>query len=840
LNGIRADQKKERTMSNLETDRRTFLKATTAAGAAGATGLGVGIVADLVTSEGQAAPAAAATTPETKIVKNTCHQCPARCGIDVYVTDNRVHAIYGDPNHPISNGKLCPKGHLGAYMLYDPDRHTGPMKRTNPKKGRDEDPKFVRISWDEALDIVAGRLNALREKGEAHRFALLTGRGWGEADAGILGNFAKLYGSPNIDIGHSAMCSDASKKAKLALDGNYAYNSYDYRSTNYILNFGAAFLEAYRPLNNNLQTWGYIRSKAPKTKVTVVDVRLTTTGAAADRLLMIKPGTDGAMALAIAHVILTEGLWDRKFVGDFKDGVNRFKTGATLDLADFAEKWTKDLINWWNAELKDRTPAWAAKVTTIPAKHIVEVARELATTKPAMVFFERGPTTHTNGTYNGMCIHSLNALIGAMYAEGGLAGQMSVPYGKLPFNADDYVDDIAKSQAAKKIARIDHVKTKDWPLAANMAHGIPDYHMAGNPYKLDTIMFYNTNPIFSNPDCTRWETALQDMFVIDTSPFPSETARFADLVLPESTYLERMQDAPTYPFRGWPMTNIRSPAVKPIHDTKAFGEMVIEIGKRIKGRTSEYYNQLGSTENLLRHLAKGFEKNPGDNGVNSFESWVEKGVWYKTPYIYRQVNGEFFQWDGTDYRKPMSPEDVKKSLIKTESGRFEFKSSYLEHYADYIAEKLGIPAERVGFPQWVEPKHSGKGDLHFVTPKTAMHAEGRSANIPNAIALYQPNIGGRANMFLEIHPETAKARGIKDGDRVKIDSGLHVIETTARYAPGARPDTVILPYGFGHFAHGRWASSRKTPNVGEIIPNVSDPISGLTSNYSVKVTVTKA
>ena len=136
-----------------------------------------------------------------------------------------------------------------------------------------------------------------------------------------------------------------------------SYNAYDYDNTNYLLNFGAAFLEAYRPLNGNLQTWGHIRTKSPKTKVTVVDIRVTTTGAAADHLLLVKPGTDGALALAFAHVILTEGLWDKKFVGDFKDGVNAFKTGQTLDPASFSERWTKGLIEWWNAELKDRRPS---------------------------------------------------------------------------------------------------------------------------------------------------------------------------------------------------------------------------------------------------------------------------------------------------------------------------------------------------------------------------------------------------------------------------------------------------------------------------------------------------
>lgn len=823
-------------MTHDTVDRRTVLKTGAAIGVAGAAGLAADGGTGSVSSAGAAM--AKSAHAETKIVKNVCHQCPARCGIDVYVTDGKVHAIYGSLEHPASNGKLCPKGHLGAYMLYDPDRFTGPMKRTNPKKGRNEDPKFVAISWDEALDTIAGRLNALRDKGEAHRFAHVHGRGWGSSDAGLLGDFGKLFGTPNATLGHSSMCSDASKKAKQALDGNYSYNAYDYRECNYLLIVGASFLEAYRPYNNNMQVWGHIRTKAPKTKVTVVDIRVTTTGAAADHLLLIKPGTDGAFALAVAHVLLTEGLWDRRFVGDFADGVNHFKTGEPIDPALFKERWTLGLIEWWNAELKDRTPAWAAGITTIPEKDIVRVAREFGRTRPAMAIFERGPTTHTNAVYNGLAIHTLNALVGAMYAKGGMMNQMSVPYGKLPFKADDFLDDTAKAAAAKKMPRIDKVKTKDWPLASNMIQEIAVNQIAGNPYKLDTIMFYLTNPIFSTPDCRSWEKALAELFVIETSPFPSETAMFADIVVPDHTYLERLQDCPTYPAQGYPVTSLRVPAVKPIHNTKPFSDTLIEIGKRIKGPMGEYYKQVDSTENVIRHLAKGFEKNPGDNGVKDFASWMEKGVWYKKPYLYRQIDGEFYEWDGDDYRMPMSAEEVKKKLFKTASGRFEIKSSYLEHYADYISEKVGIAKDRVGLPQWVAPRYTGGGDLHLVSPKTPMHAEGRSANIPQAVSIYQPVAGGRNETFLEMHPQTARSRGIHDGDLVRITSDVGSMTVRARIYPACRPDTVVLPFGFGHFAHGRWAKGRGV-NVSEIIPNVSDPISGLTSNYTVMVKVEK-
>ncbi len=819
--------------------RRRFLQATGVAGATAAAGAGLDRLSGFPTLA-EAKSALAAEEGKTVITKSVCHQCPARCGIDVYTTNGRVHAIYGSLDSPIANGKLCPKGHLGAYILYDPDRFKGPMKRTNPKKGRNEDPKFVPVSWDEALNTVAARLQSLRDKGESHRFAILFGRGWGASDAGLLGTFGKLYGSPNAEINHSSMCSDASKKAKSCLDGNYSYNAYDYANTNYVLNFGASFLEAFRPFNNNMQQWGLMRTKSPKTRVTVVDVHLNTTAAAADRALYVKPGTDGAMALAIAHVMLTEGLWDREFVGDFKDGVNQFKPGLPVDPASFKEKWTLGLIEWWNNEVKDRTPKWAAEITTIPEKEIIAVAREFGTTRPAIALFERGPTTHTNGVYNGMAIHALNALAGSMFAKGGLFYQMGVPYGPLPVKADDYVDDYAKSGDRKK-PRIDRVKTEDWPMASNMLQEIARNHLAGKPYQLDTAMFYLTNPTFNSPDPKAWEEALKDIFVIDTSPFPGETAMLADLILPDHTYLERLQCAESYPFQGWPMTTLRVPAVKPLYDTKVFGDVLIEIGKRIKGPMGEYYKALKDTENVIRHLAKGFEKAPGDNGVTGFDTWKDKGVWYKKPYLWQQIRGEFYEWDGKSYNKPMKPEEVKAKLIKTESGKFELKSSYLEHYAAYINKKLGIPEERVGFPQWVAPQYTGGGDLHFVTPKTAMHAEGRSANLPHAIALQQPTVGGNKTVYLEIHPDTARKRGIRNGDKVRIKSPVGGIEAIARYYQGVRPDTVVLPQEHGHWAMGRWAKNRlPTGSTTEVTANVSEPISGLAAYYTGKVTVERA
>jgi anaerobic selenocysteine-containing dehydrogenase len=178
-------------------------------------------------------------------------------------------------------------------------------------------------------------------------------------------------------------------------------------------------------------------------------------------------------------------------------------------------------------------------------------------------------------------------------------------------------------------------------------------------------------------------------------------------------------------------------------------------------------------------------------------------------------------------------------LIKTDSGKFEFVSSYMEHKKDWILKATGRSPEKYNIPHYEEPKYTGGGDLHFVTPKTAMHAEGRTPNIPHAIALMQPAAGGKTQAVAEVHPSVAKAKGFKDGERIKIKSSMGEIIAIARVTELTRPDTVVLPFEHGHWAWGRWAEGRGA-HVDEILVQQSDRISGMQNFYTGKVTVERA
>ncbi len=244
----------------------------------------------------------------------TCQGCTSWCAVEVFVEDGRAVKVRGNPRSKVNLGNCCSKSHLALQQVYDPDRLKVPMKRTNPRKGRDQDPKFVPITWDEALDTIADKILELRKNKETEKYMLMRGRYSYMRDI-IYDRMTKIIGSPN-NISHSAICAEAEKFGPYYTEGLWDYRQYDVDNTRYVILWGADPLSANRQVSYYLNRWGDVLDRAT---VVTIDPRLSASAAKADIWLPIKPGQDGALAVAFAHVILTERRWSRQVVRDFAD-----------------------------------------------------------------------------------------------------------------------------------------------------------------------------------------------------------------------------------------------------------------------------------------------------------------------------------------------------------------------------------------------------------------------------------------------------------------------------------------------------------------------------------------
>src|SRR3990172_2012763 len=400
--------------------------------------------------------------PSAAYVPSVCLQCPAGCGILVGVRAGRAVKIEGDPAHPINVGKLCPKGQIGLELLYDPDRIKQPYVRQElldayegntiaadlGAGSRDRAPEdFVPVpgatheeQWDTALEIAASVLRTIRESTTAgegpHQILFLSGRNRGQM-GGFIDRFCAAYRTPN-HIGHSSICADGSPQAHWATQGWKAYSGYDWDHTNYLLCFGGGFIEAWRPTTLLLRAHGTMRRGRPvRAKIVQVDVRYSVSAAKADEWIPIKPGTDGALALGIAHVLVRDNLFDAQYVADH-----------TFGFEDWTDADGVDHVGWRNVVLQDYSPQAVSDITGVPVDVIERVAREFATTRRAIAAGERGASMQTNGGYNRMAIHALNALVGSLGRLGGPIRQRGPSLASVPGATKDAIAAAGTAQPA--------------------------------------------------------------------------------------------------------------------------------------------------------------------------------------------------------------------------------------------------------------------------------------------------------------------------------------------------------------------------------------------------------
>jgi anaerobic selenocysteine-containing dehydrogenase len=529
---------------------------------------GVWATADHPCDDGQEGQEGCASR-EGEWISTACQGCTQWCAVQIYVEDGRAVRVRGNPLNKTNLGYCCPRGHLIPQQTYDPDRIKVPMKRTNPVKGRGVDPKWVPISWDEALDTVADKMIELRKANEPNKFVYLRGRYSSTGTQLLYGALPRIYGSTNY-FSHSAICAEAEKMGPGLTQGFFGYRDYDLANTNCLVAWGCDPLASNRLVPNTIAQFGSVLARG---RVIAVDPRLSNVAAKAHEWLPIKPGTDGALAGAIAHVMLTEGLWNREFVGDFKDGKNLFVAGQTVDEAAFVEKETHGLVKWWNLELKDRTPEWAERETLIPALQIVRVAQAIGAAAPKVaVWMGPGVGMNPRGTYASMAVYALNALAGSIDVEGGTLQSSSVPVAAFP-KSDAYLDDLAK--AASKGKKLDGRGAKDMPAMMNARPGsgvVTNYvatAMLKDPGAVKVLLASWNNLNFSCTDPTRWDKALAAVpFFAHMVTNASEMTQFADVVLPSTFNSSEGMSVVTDMGNTYGYATIQQPAGKRLWDVK--------------------------------------------------------------------------------------------------------------------------------------------------------------------------------------------------------------------------------------------------------------------------------
>lgn len=778
-------------------------------------------------------------------VPSCCNMCGGQCGIMVHVVDGVVEKIepnnwnpnnyanvssdwfdgYTDEAGCKEGAVICPKGNAGIMALYDPDRVKTPLKRTNPDKSIGADPRWQEISWDQALDEIAAKLRELRDAGEAHKLI------WFSEDHSFTHpqqDFCTLFGTPNYS-NHANLC-DVSRKASFRTVLGDDRPLADFIEAKYIMLFGWNPTSAIK--------WVHLpriitRAIEKGARMVVVDPYLSDTAVKAQEWVPIRPGTDGAFALALAHVIIREGLYDRDFVQKWTVGFDRF--------ADY---------------VKDKTPEWAEAITSIPAATTERLARELAATRPALVDVWSGPGQHSNGVQGGRAIALLNALVGTIDAPGGmvLPSRASLKH-RIP-EPDAIAAETLKQPRFDELSRypLSHSSGVYPQSFTNLAEG-------KGPYKPRVGVIVFQNVMMSVPGTQTVAKALAELemlVVIDT--MLSETAMLADYVLPGTVYLERY-DLNRH-WVTWPVLGLRQPVVKPLFGQPAEYETVAALGRRLglKDKSGNEFFRIGALSGQpVEDLTAWYEEylsaeiKGGSIGITLEELkklpgavWVDKkGTRYRKyadPVAQDQLSTAFYAGDpaadGTVVYdkdpaaggKPIGVvvDGVVRKGFNTPSRRVEFYAASLEGKKD----ALGRPVDPlpVYTPRDWQPDE--KYPLYLINWKEASHTHTRTFNNPWLLHLKPENP-------LIIHPDTAARFGVRDGDQVIIESPYGSTKGKVKVSRRMHREVVGLQHGFGHWAGGRNAVGRGTSDA-TLRPALADPLAGQSLHKENCVTIRKA
>jgi anaerobic selenocysteine-containing dehydrogenase/Fe-S-cluster-containing dehydrogenase component len=665
--------------------RRDFLKVL------GVTGAGAGLVGCSTDKVEKLIPY---VTPPEEITPGvatwyttTCGECAAGCGAWVKTREGRAIKVEGNPNHPVSQGALCSRGHSSLQGLYDPDRLEGPMRR----EGED----FVPISWEEAESILAAGLESAGSNS-----LLVSGRS-GPSLSRLQEELADALGGNRVV--YDPLSDAPLREANRIAFGVDQVPTFDFESAGVILSFGADFLETWlSPVEHGR---GFARATGTdedheKARFVFVGPRLSLTGQNADEWVPVAPGSEGLVALALAHIVARDG-------GD---------AGPYSEL------------------LQAYDPESVASLTGLEASELEELAATFVSEGPGLAVGPGVSGQGRNATATNLAVLLLNAVagnVGQTIFPG--AGHLSSPA----------------------------------PAAGDLADAIQTM-AAGN---VQAVLLHRTNPAYSLPPASGFVTALANVpFKAAISDRLDETARLADLVLPDRHFLESWGDANPRP-GVW---TIQQPTMQPVphFDSRSSGDILLGVARQI-----------------------GF-----DLGSETFHDYL-RAAWSDLHAAAGSPDGTFEVFWRRTLREGIAQFPVEVTAQPV----------------------LQAPDRPLAFEV---PELEGDGLALLVTPSSRF-GDGDAANRPWLQELPDPVSKIAWHSWVEINPETAAEQGVGRGDIVRVISPYGEVELPVWTYPGIRRDAVAISMGTGHTSFGRYADGRGVNPMGLLPAEIEQPSGAL-------------
>ena len=688
-------------------------------------------------------------------IYSLCFMCSVRCPIKVSVENGQVRFIQGNAHVPGIEGSLCPRGAAAIALVNDSQRLQTPMIRSGPRGSG----QWRRVSWDEAYDYISENLKKIADEhgGRSILFGERT-----QLSTHVSKTFMRALGSPN-HFTHDSLCKGSLNTACRSLFGyTDGQIGMDYANTKHLVLYGRNIFESIqvKPVRQ------FSQAMEKGALLTYIDPRVTVTATKADRYWMIRPGTDLALNYGLIHVILNEKLYDADYVDKWVVGFN--------ELRDF---------------IKPYTPEWAESETGIPAEEIIQFAREVSRQKPHVIFHcGYRCASHENEIYFRRSIFILNTLMGSIESKGGFffkkgpAEVGGTPLRKLTDQELPKPEDI----------RFDKVGTPDFPTP-DPNHGVaqmmPEAILNEDPYPIKALFAYRFDPLASIPDTNNTRKALDKLdLIVSIDINYSDIAWYSDVILPESTFLERL-DSPQ-PANGLtPQIFLRQQAVQPRYDTKPGPMILKQIAERMGiGRYFPY----NSMEDLVKWQLSPTGFKLADFREKGFVAYTDKKILW---------------------------EREKGIKFKTPSGKIEFVSALLEN--------AGYPS----LPAYTSMKRmEKKDDFRLVVGRCAQHTHLSTQN-----NLYLNELVPRNSLW--INETRAEELGINNEDMVEIVSAAASGCLQAKVTDMIHPECVFMLHGFGHEAAMAERSYKKGLSDALLMRNISDKIGGSPALHETIVSV---